>query len=110
VQAVYREHRDHVLAAVARELPGARIATPHGGYYVWVGLPPSVDGDALAAKAAESGVNILAGSKFFAGSGGYPQNHKPGRDHVRLSFSYATLDQIDRGLAVLGEAYRAMAA
>jgi 2-aminoadipate transaminase len=110
VQDTYREHRDRMVAAFARELPEARIDVAHGGYYVWATLPAGVDGDALAKKAAEDGVNIIPGSKFFAGQGGYPQNTRPGRDHIRLSYSYATLDQIDEGVRRLGQAYRALQA
>ena len=73
-------------------------------------LGANVDGDALAKAAAQDGVNVIPGSKFFAGQGGYPANLRPGRDHIRLSYSYATLDQIDEGVRRLGQAYRALAA
>lgn len=110
VQDVYREHRDHMVRAFARELPEVGLAVSHGGYYVWATLPANVDGDALAKAAAQDGVNVIPGSKFFAGQGGYPANLRPGRDHIRLSYSYATLDQIDEGVRRLGQAYRALAA
>lgn len=110
VQDVYRAHRDRMVAAFARELPEARIQVAHGGYYVWVALPANVDGDALAKAAAADGVNIIPGSKFFAGRGGHPVNERPGRDHVRLSYSFATLEQIDEGVRRLGRAYRTLAA
>jgi 2-aminoadipate transaminase len=104
VQAAYRERRDRIMAAVARDLPAARIALPEGGYYVWLTLPSHVDGDLLAAKAAEAGVHLIAGSRFFAGAGGDAPRH-----HIRLSFSYTTPDQIDDGVRRLGDCYRAIA-
>lgn len=110
VQDAYRAHRDRMVAAFARELPEAKIQVAEGGYYVWVALPAGVDGDALARKAAEDGVNIIPGSKFFANVGGHPANDRPGRGHVRLSYSFATLEQIDEGVRRLGRAYRALAA
>jgi 2-aminoadipate transaminase len=110
VQDTYRAHRDRMVEAFARDFPEARIEVAHGGYYVWASLPAGADGDALAKKAAEDGVNIIPGSKFFAGQGGYPSNTKPGRDHIRLSYSYATLEQIDEGVRRLGQAYRALQA
>jgi 2-aminoadipate transaminase len=110
VQEVYRSHRDHMIAALARELPQLRVEASEGGYYVWGALPGDIDSDALARRAAEDGVNIIPGTKFFAGSGAYPQNARPGRSHVRLAYSYATLDEIDEGVRRLGEAYRALAA
>lgn len=110
VQDVYRAHRDRMIAAFAKEMPQVRITASEGGYYVWGTLPGEVDSDALAKKAAEDGINIIPGTKFFASAGGYPANAKPGRNHIRLAYSYATLEQIDEGVRRLGEAYRALAA
>ncbi|MBB6426956.1 2-aminoadipate transaminase [Sphingopyxis sp. JAI128] len=104
VQTAYCERRDAIIAAVKHELPGTLIAIPDGGYYVWLTLPLPVDGDVLAAKAGEAGVHLIAGSRFFAGSGaGVPRNH------VRLAFSFATAEQIAEGVARLGAVYRSMA-
>jgi 2-aminoadipate transaminase len=105
VQAVYRERRDRMIAAVARELPGATIVAPEGGFYVWVTLPPHMDGDALAARAAAAGVNIIPGSKFFAAAGS--GNARPPSNHIRLSYSYATPGQIDEGMRRLASVYGA---
>lgn len=110
VQEVYKAHRDRMIAAFARELPQVRITASEGGYYVWGTLPGDVDSEALARKGAEAGVNIIPGTKFFAGAGGYPQNARPGRNHIRLAYSYATPELIDEGVRRLGEAYRALAA
>lgn len=104
VQAAYCERRDGIVAAVERELPGARIAIPDGGYYVWLTLPGHVDGDLLAAKADEAGIHLIAGSRFFARTGAdIPRNH------IRLAFSFTTLDQIANGIARLGAVYRSIA-
>lgn len=103
VQAAYRERRDAMMTALARELPTARVAAPEGGYYVWVTLPDEADGDQLAARAAEAGVHLIAGSRFFASQGaGVPRNH------VRLAYSYATPTQIEEGVRRLGAVYRSM--
>ena len=105
VQAVYRERRDRMVAAVRRFLPEARLSVPEGGYYVWLTLPPHVDGDGFAARAAQAGVNIIAGSKFFAGTRAWPDNALDPGNHVRLSYSYATPEQIDEGVARLAAVY-----
>jgi 2-aminoadipate transaminase len=110
VRDVYRERRDRMVAAVRREMPGARLAVPEGGYYVWLTLPMDVNGDALASRAAQAGVNIIPGSKFFASGGGYPRNAAIPRNHVRLSYSYATPEQIDEGIRRLAAAYQAVPA
>lgn len=103
VQAAYRERRDAIVAAIARDLPGAHVAVPEGGYYVWLTLPEAVDGDLLAERAAAAGVHLIAGSRFFA----VQDDHTP-RNHIRLSFSYTTPAQIDDGVQRLGVVYRAM--
>lgn len=108
VQDVYRERRDRMIAAVAAHLPGVSLGVPEGGYYVWLTLPTQIDGDRMAAGAAELGVNLIPGSKFFAGSGGFPGNAGPPRNHIRLSYSYATPAQIDEGVARLATVYKSL--
>ena len=108
VQDVYRERRDRMIAAVNAHLPGVSLGVPEGGYYVWLTLPGHVDGDQLAAGAAALSVNLIPGSKFFAGTGSFPGNAGPARNHIRLSYSYATPEQIDEGVARLAMAYRSL--
>lgn len=111
VQDEYRTRRDFMVKALRRDLPGISLSVPEGGYYVWVTLPPLMDGDAFAARAAAAGVNLIAGSKFFAGAGGaHPSNHAPPRNHIRLSYSYATPEQIEEGVKRLAAIYEPVAA
>lgn len=110
VQASYREHRDSMIAAIRRHLPEVGFTEPEGGYYVWLTLPAAMDGDELARRAAARGVNIIPGTKFFAGPEGYPRNQGARRNAIRLSYSFANPDEIEEGVARLGEAYASMAA
>lgn len=111
VRDVYRERRDAMIAAVREHLPAARFDIPEGGYYLWLTLPPEADGDAIAARAAAAGVNVIAGSKFFATPDRpYPANAPLPCNHLRLSFSYATVDQIDEGVRRLAAVYEPVAA
>ncbi|MGH8185548.1 MAG: aminotransferase class I/II-fold pyridoxal phosphate-dependent enzyme, partial [Steroidobacteraceae bacterium] len=98
----YRARRDRMIAAVQRELPQVKFDAPEGGYYLWLTLPPDVDGDALAKRAAEVGVNVIPGSKFYAGS----RKSAERGNHIRLSYSFASLEQIDLGLHRLADVYR----
>jgi 2-aminoadipate transaminase len=107
VRTTYAAHRDRMVEAVRRELPDVSLAVPEGGYYVWLTLPAHVDGDAFAARAAEAGVNLIPGSKFYADAGSFPRNRGAARNHVRLSYSFATLEQIDEGVGRLGRIYAA---
>ena len=100
VQETYRAHRDRMVRAFERQLPEVSFQTPNGGYYLWLSLPPGVDGDALARRAADAGVIVIAGSRFFANGGG----DQRGR-FIRVAFSHAGLDEIDEGVRRLAAAY-----
>jgi 2-aminoadipate transaminase len=101
VRDSYRTRRNRMIAALQRELPQLKVDVPEGGYYLWLTLPPDVDGDALAKRAAQAGVNVIPGSKFYAGS-----RQGAGCNHIRLSYSFASLEQIDLGLRRLADVYR----
>ncbi len=102
VREGYRARRDRMIAALQRELPDIRFDAPEGGYYLWLTLPPDIDGDALAKRAAEVGVNVIPGSKFYAGG----RKGAARCSHIRLSYSFASLEQIDLGLRRLADVYR----
>ncbi|HEV8334267.1 MAG TPA: PLP-dependent aminotransferase family protein [Steroidobacteraceae bacterium] len=106
VQGLYREHRDRMVAAVRRDLPQVKMQVPRGGYYLWLELPAHVDGDQVAQRAAAVGVNIIPGSRFFA------RDPRRGTNcnYIRLSYSFATLEQIDAGVRRLADVVRAQIA
>jgi 2-aminoadipate transaminase len=103
VQETYRAHRDRMAKAVARALPEVTFQVPNGGYYLWLALPPGIDGDELTRRAGDAGVIVIAGSKFFA----VPGNEQRGR-FIRAAFSHAGLDEIDEGVRRLAAAYHSL--
>jgi 2-aminoadipate transaminase len=105
VQETYGAHRDRMVAALRRELPDVSFDVPHGGYYLWLTLAATIDGDELARRAQDAGVTILAGSRFFART---DADHL--KTHARLAFSHAGIDEIDEGVRRLATAYRSLAA
>jgi 2-aminoadipate transaminase len=106
VQSAYREHRDRMIAALRSHLPEWRMDVPQGGYYLWITLPQGVDGDELARRAAQIGVNIIAGSRFYASGG----KQLAPCCHIRLSYSFASPAEIDLGIRRLADVYRAQLA
>lgn len=105
VQDTYRVHRDRMVAALREELPEVSMKVPSGGYYMWLTFPSYIDGDELTTRAREAGVNVLSGSRCYARSeAGHPKNH------IRLAFSHAGVDEIDEGIRRLKSAFRSMAA
>jgi len=104
VQRTYRLHRDHMVAALRRDLPEVSMLVPEGGYYLWLTLPHGVDADELAKHAAEAGVTILAGSKFYARVD--RGNDVTPKKHVRLAYTHSSPEDIDEGIRRLAGALR----
>jgi 2-aminoadipate transaminase len=101
------KHRRRVVAAGAEKLAatlgacrdclplGSRFTRPEGGMNLWVRLPEAVRSADLLRRTEARGVSFLPGS-FFAVA-------RPELSSLRLSFAGLTVDQIRRGLVVLGE-------
>lgn len=99
IRAGLRRRRDAMIAALAREMPeGTSWNEPDGGYFLWVDLPDGVSGETLLARAGEAGVAFVKGADFFFDGGG--------ETAMRLAFSYATVEEIDEGIARLGRLVR----
>lgn len=77
-------------------LPGRRRnVRPQGGLFVWAALPDGMDALALLQQAVQRGVAYVPGTHFYA-NGGHLNT-------LRLNFSNSEIDQIDRGMRILGE-------
>ncbi|MER7014182.1 PLP-dependent aminotransferase family protein [Saccharopolyspora sp. NPDC000359] len=87
--------RDHLSAALRRELPQWTWPHPAGGLSLWVRLP-GTDTDAFAERARERGVAVAPGS-MFSPDGRY-------RDHLRLSFAL-TPELLDQAVPVLAQVW-----
>ena len=101
LRATYMARRDHLLAALAREMPeGVEWTKPEGGMFIWLTLPAGMDGaDLLAQSLKTERVAFVPGRAFFAdGSNG---------NTLRLSFSCANEAAIDEGMKRLGRLIRA---
>lgn len=96
LRRTYAERRDHMLAALERHMPkGVTWTKPQGGMFVWLTLPPQVDGaDLLAQSLKTQRVAFVPGGAFFADGSG--------RNTLRLSFSLADKATIDEGIRRLG--------
>ena len=92
----YKGRRDCALTALEASMPaGVSWTKPDGGYFVWLTLPDNVDVRALARRAEAEQVFFAPGPDFFVDS-------VMGARHLRLSFSYLPLEDMRRGIGVLG--------
>jgi GntR family transcriptional regulator/MocR family aminotransferase len=95
----YRARRDAMLAALERHFPvEASWRKPAGGLFVWVALPVGLGGEPLFQAARERGVVYSRGELFHSSGGG---GHT-----LRLTYSTASPEMIERGVAILGELIR----
>ncbi len=102
VNDLYRRRRDATLAALDAHMPpGVTWTRPQGGMYLWVTLPPAIDGQEFARRAlAEERVAVVAGRNF------YPAN--PQLNTIRLAFPQTHEDRAGEGIARLAELLRRM--
>jgi DNA-binding transcriptional MocR family regulator len=99
--AVYRERRDCMLAALAKHMPdGVTWTRPEGGMFIWVTLPEGIDAADLLIRSLESEkVAFVPGRPFFADGSN--------ENTLRLSYSSMSNDQIEEGMVRLGRLLRA---
>ena len=99
----YRWRRDLALAALQNSMPAAVEWTrPAGGYFIWLRLPAGVQVDGLEASAQEQGLYFASGKGFFA-------EPADGAHHLRLSFSFVPLPDLQAGIEILGALITRMA-
>jgi DNA-binding transcriptional MocR family regulator len=100
LHAAFRQ-RITVLDAALREELGdtVRYGTPAGGYFFWLELPESLDGETLLQRAAAYKVSFRPGVRF-SGCGGL-------RHYIRLSFAFYEEAQLREGVRRLRQAIEA---
>ncbi|MCI4436829.1 MAG: PLP-dependent aminotransferase family protein [Ignisphaera sp.] len=97
--SLYKAKRDAMLEALKREMPeGVWWSRPVGGVFIWLKLNANIDTSELLPKAIERGVAYVPGKSFY--------HDLSGIDTMRLSFSKPTIEEIDKGIRILGEIVR----
>jgi 2-aminoadipate transaminase len=95
IQALYRERRDALVAAIAEHFPkGSTWTRADGGLFVWARLPGGIDTEKLLPEAVEARVAFVPGTPFYAS--------EPDRSTMRLNFSNRPPELIAEGIARIG--------
>jgi 2-aminoadipate transaminase len=110
VRDSYRKKRDCMLEAADRyfsDLEGVEWVHPHGGLYVWMTVPESIDtgfdGPLFRQAAQVEHVMYVPGDLCYSGD----PAQRP-RNHMRLSFGVQTPAGIELGMERLARAVRAL--
>jgi 2-aminoadipate transaminase len=95
VRQAYRERRDVMIESIHRWFPqGTLVKTPQGGMGLWVQLHEPIDTTELFIQARRLGVLFSRGELFHS--------QGTGRHCMRLTFSNTTVQEIRRGIELLG--------
>ncbi|WP_175911141.1 PLP-dependent aminotransferase family protein [Burkholderia metallica] len=88
-------HQAQMLTAVRAYFPaGTEVFAPHGGYFLWIELPPRVDAMHLFGDAMASGVSIAPGP-IFSATGGF-------RRFLRLNYGRPWTPAVEHAMETLG--------
>jgi 2-aminoadipate transaminase len=99
IRTTYMQRRDVMLRAMQRHFPvGVSWTHPQGGMFLWVTMAPGVDTAVLLGKAIAQKVAFVPGVSF------YPSGDV--HNTMRLNFSNSTPEQIEEGIARLGQVFR----
>ncbi len=94
---LYASKRDRMITALEENCaPYLTWNKPRGGFFLWLKLAPGLQVQPVLAQAQQRGFDFNPGSGFYV--------DKTGNGFVRLCFATPTLEQIDRGVAILGQA------
>jgi 2-aminoadipate transaminase len=93
---VYRRKRDAAVQAMEKYCSEwATYRIPDGSFYLWVEMDSRIDWNLTRDECRARGVYYRAGETFAT--------HGNASRHFRLAFSYMSEDQIEEGIAILGE-------
>ena len=100
VRTTYRSRRDHMLECLEKHMPpGVQWTQPEGGMFIWLTLPPHLDGADLLARSLETvRVAFVPGRAFFADGSNV--------NTIRLNFSRPNEQTIEEGIGRLGRLLR----
>lgn len=100
VRPIYRRKRDVAADALRRHCGDhATFRVPAGGIFFWLELAPGIDGQQVRETLLREGVACRPGERFAGATapGGY----------LRMSFLQVEESEIERGVALLGQALAA---
>lgn len=103
LREIYRKKHQRMEDAIREHCsPYCTWRAPLGGFFLWLLLNPGLSAREVQRVANEKGVIVGQGPQFFADG--------QATNHLRLSFSYCAIEEIEEGVHRLGEAMAEVAA
>ncbi|XP_014486347.1 PREDICTED: kynurenine/alpha-aminoadipate aminotransferase, mitochondrial-like [Dinoponera quadriceps] len=101
IQRFYRERRDAMLASAKKYLTGlAEWNVPQGGMFLWLKITATDNTmDLVTNKCLLNGVFVLPGNIFY-------YDTEKLTSYLRLSYSYASSEEMDKGLSIMADIIR----
>ena len=94
LRKAYRQQRDRMLCWIRTLFPpGTRHTSPQGGMFIWVTLPKGLSAEKLLSAALRHGVAFAPGRSFYPG--------RPEENTMRLNFTHADDDAMEKGMRIL---------
>ena len=101
---IYRPRRQAMLEAIDRYFPeDAKWTRPEGGMFIWIEGPKEIDSQDLYYACVDRKVAFVPGAPFFA-------DGSRGKSTLRMNFTVADPETIDRSVAVIADVLREMLA
>lgn len=95
IRNLYSVKRDAMVKAVNKYFPEKTYCSnPKGGMFLWIELPGNIDTEELFEKSKKENVFFVPGNSFFT------DNEL--NNAMRLNFSNASIDEIDKGMRIIG--------
>ncbi|MCR5090242.1 MAG: PLP-dependent aminotransferase family protein [Oscillospiraceae bacterium] len=96
---LYKHKAEYMIACIEKYFPeGASCTHPQGGMFLWVTLPDGIRGVDIQRAALKYHLAVCAGDPFF--------EHERGVSNLRLNFSNASDETIDRSMKILADVIR----
>ena len=100
IRRVYKEKKDCMIDAMQRHFPkGITHTNPEGGLFLWLTFPEKVD----AGRMLRELVIPRAKTVYMPGEAFYC--HAPHKNTCRMNFSGRSMEEIEKGIAALGEVF-----
>lgn len=100
IKGSYKKKRDLMMGAIEAHFPKeVTYIKPEGGLFLWVTVPDHIDTKELLLQCIERNVAFVPGAAFFPNS--------QIKNTLRINFSNASEEEIERGILTLAEVIKA---